>query len=250
MTLCQAHGVALSATDTIKNVAARQRPGFFDYVDYAGYSAVAHGGDRSAYDGQTKFGDFGSLSKARAPSFAINDAQRSFPSGHASLSFTGMAFLTAYLRRTFRIRKGVWFTIPAFVAALPLIVSAFIAISRVRDRKHNPDDISVGTAIGLLGSYLAWRNYDALINDRDALREDARRPGDRRRPASDSDYEAEQEDDATGATDQEEEEGGGAGGVSGDAPDVEQGGGGTSTKVSLMVDNQESKDDHRRPITV
>jgi membrane-associated phospholipid phosphatase len=169
--LCQALGVALAATNTIKNTAARQRPSFFDLTNYAGYHAAVHTNTPSAYaayDAGTVAGQLGSLSKALSTA-KLDDAQRSFPSGHASLSFSGMAFLVGLARTILRVRPGVWFSPRAFVACAPLVLAAFIAISRVRDRKHNPDDVSVGTALGILGGVLAWQQYAAEARARDAL---------------------------------------------------------------------------------
>ena len=61
-------GVALCATDTLKNAVGKHRPDFFYATDYAGYRAAVDSGDYSAYNAATTAGAFGSLSKARAPS--------------------------------------------------------------------------------------------------------------------------------------------------------------------------------------
>ena len=64
--------------------------------------------------------------------------------------------------RSLGIARGVHISLPALFSAMPLIVSAYIAISRVRDRWHNTDDVVIGCAIGILAGMLAWRHYVTL----------------------------------------------------------------------------------------
>jgi len=170
ITLVQSMGVALASTNTIKNVVGRQRPSFFDLVNYAGYTTALDTGNYNNYNTATTAGSLGDMSKVLlTDNHEIQDAQRSFPSGHASISFAGMSFLVGYFRWLLSVPKGKWFTLRAALSCAPLILSAFIAISRVRDRKHNPDDISIGTLLGLLGGLLSWYHYDSEKDIRDPL---------------------------------------------------------------------------------
>ena len=167
ISFAQAFGVALSATNVLKNAIARQRPSFFAMINYAGYADAISTQQSSEqwamYFAKTSSTDhesnyFGSLEKA-GPNISekvINDAQRSFPSGHSSISFAGLTWLVCLLRFFGKVKSGDFFSLRAFISTLPLILAAYIAVSRVRDRKHNVDDISVGAVIGVLGAILSW----------------------------------------------------------------------------------------------
>jgi membrane-associated phospholipid phosphatase len=175
----QAFGVALAATNVLKNAVARQRPSFFAMVNYAGYadaiSTPQSSSQWATYFSKTSSIDhesnyFGSLVKvgSNVPQRIIDDAQRSFPSGHSSLSFAGLTWLTGFIRYSFKVKAGDYFSVRAAMSCLPLILAAYIAVSRVRDRKHNVDDVSIGSMIGALGAILAWthlHNAEGRLND-------------------------------------------------------------------------------------
>jgi membrane-associated phospholipid phosphatase len=175
----QAFGVALAATNVLKNAVARKRPSFFAMVNYAGYadaiSTPQSSSQWATYFSKTSSIDhesnyFGSLVKvgSNVPQRIIDDAQRSFPSGHSSLSFAGLTWLAGFIRYSFKVKAGDFFSVRAAMSCLPLILAAYIAVSRVRDRKHNVDDVSIGSMIGALGAILAWthlHNAEGRLND-------------------------------------------------------------------------------------
>jgi len=179
LSFAQAFGVALAATNVLKNAVARQRPSFFAMVNYAGYADAIPTPQSSSqwatYFSKTSSTDhesnyFGSLVKvgSNVPQRIIDDAQRSFPSGHSSLSFAGLTWLAGFIRYSFKVKAGDYFSVRAAMSCLPLILAAYIAVSRVRDRKHNVDDVSIGSMIGALGAILAWthlHNAEGRLND-------------------------------------------------------------------------------------
>ena len=91
-----------------------------------------------------------SLGVTYAFKFSIN-AQRpngggqSFPSGHASVSFSAAEFM--------RKRYGWEYGVPAYAAA------SFVAYSRVESREHHPQDVVAGAGIGILSSYIFTKPY-------------------------------------------------------------------------------------------
>ena len=111
-----------------------------------------------------------------------NEPRKSFPSGHASVSFCSMTFLTIFfigkigLYRSFMMNTMessssylcqsatpgfVLFgkRILAMVAVLPMLFATFVASSRVHDDMHHPADIVAGSIIGMLCasfSYGLW----------------------------------------------------------------------------------------------
>ena len=74
-----------------------------------------------------------------------NGDDRSFPSAHASISFSSAEFM--------RKRYGWNYGIPAYVAA------AFVAYSRLESDQHYTRDVIAGAAIGIVSSYLFAEPY-------------------------------------------------------------------------------------------
>ncbi len=70
---------------------------------------------------------------------------RSFPSGHASISFAGATFL--------QMRYGWSHGIPAFLAA------AFVGYSRVESDEHWTKDVLGGAAIGIVSGLIFTSRY-------------------------------------------------------------------------------------------
>lgn len=157
--------VVFALTNAIKIAVGRQRPNFFALCNYQGYGdALKAGGsaaDLGAYWNATTPGAFGSLANCWGSQGNVWEGQKSFPSGHSSMSFGAMLFTALYLRAAFGIAANVHVTVPAIIAASPLIISSWVAISRVRDRWHNPDDIAVGSLIGIGSALVAWWHYRA-----------------------------------------------------------------------------------------
>ncbi len=74
-----------------------------------------------------------------------NGGSESFPSGHASISFSSAEFM--------RKRYGWEYGIPAYAAA------SFVAYSRVEGNYHYPRDVVAGAGIGILSSYIFTKPY-------------------------------------------------------------------------------------------
>lgn len=113
MVLFQALGLTLFLTSLSKVFFGRQRPNFFAFCDYKGYrNAVATGDfteyprafnwveficDSGSYFARTVPGVQGSIEFCEATPGEINESMFSHPSGHASLSFAGLGFLSLFL---------------------------------------------------------------------------------------------------------------------------------------------------------
>jgi membrane-associated phospholipid phosphatase len=74
-----------------------------------------------------------------------NGGHYSFPSEHASVSFSAAEFL--------RKRYGWEFGVPAYAAA------SFVAFSRVESNNHYSYDVIGGAAIGIVSSYIFTKPY-------------------------------------------------------------------------------------------
>ena len=100
-----------------------------------------------------------------------NGARKSFPSGHASLSFCGLGLLSLYLECKFGVsslrtwhpdsvsgtlvltqrRRTVVVGLERIISILcyaPIVVAGFIATSRIVDNKHFPADVVGGSILG------------------------------------------------------------------------------------------------------
>lgn len=97
-----------------------------------------------------------------------NDVRKSFPSGHASISFCGMALLSFFLEGRFGVSSlRMWQQdlasgefrltqlrpiqlerIVSICCYAPFLLAFFIAASRVADNKHFPADVVGGAVLG------------------------------------------------------------------------------------------------------
>ena len=152
----------LLATDALKNFIGSKRPNFFDLCNYAGaYSAAidTHNTTSPAwqlYDALTIAGAPGDAARCTAPEASVQDAMRSFPSGHSSLSFAGLGFLVFVLRGALGVKDGVRLSPAALASGAPLAIAAFVAATRVRDNWHREIDITAGAALGCVLASAAW----------------------------------------------------------------------------------------------
>ncbi|TFY81704.1 hypothetical protein EWM64_g2309 [Hericium alpestre] len=89
----------------------------------------------------------------------LNDGFRSFPSGHSSLSFAGLGFLSFYLAGKMHLFDKRGHAAKAWIALTPLSGAALVAISRTMDYRHHWHDVLVGSILGLVVSYFAYRQY-------------------------------------------------------------------------------------------
>ncbi|WVQ85983.1 hypothetical protein IAT38_008151 [Cryptococcus sp. DSM 104549] len=88
--------------------------------------------------------------------FLLDDGFKSFPSGHSSLSFAGLAFLSLFLAGKMHLYDVRGHRTRAWAALAPLLGGAMVAISRTEDNRHHWQDVLVGS---LLGTFIAWVSY-------------------------------------------------------------------------------------------
>jgi len=86
----------------------------------------------------------------------LKDGFRSFPSGHASLSFAGLGFLSFYLAGKLHLFDERGHTAKAWISLVPLMGAALVTITRTMDNRHHWQDVLIG---GLLGFFLSWFAY-------------------------------------------------------------------------------------------
>lgn len=89
----------------------------------------------------------------------MHEGRRSFPSGHSSTAFAGMAFLSLFLaglthswcfsqvspaRSLSSTRLG-----RLFITLLPIAYATWVAVSRLEDYRHHKEDVIVGSLLGI-----------------------------------------------------------------------------------------------------
>jgi len=100
------------------------------------------------------------------------DGRQSFPSGHSSLAFSSMVFLSLYVAGKLMIYRSHTGSLVAkgIIVVTPIALAMFIAISRVVDYHHDFSDIIAGSLIGAgigLMAYFMW--YPSLFSKRPDL---------------------------------------------------------------------------------
>lgn len=140
-------------TDVLKNWVANLRPDF-----------LARCGPRSG----TKTNVLVGLDVCTAPlgQAVLIDGLRSTPSGHSSISFAGLLYLSYWLSGQFKLpqtRQPVW---KPLVCGLPLFLATYIALSRTQDYRHHFADIIFGSTLGIsFASFSYFRYFNTFASE-------------------------------------------------------------------------------------
>lgn len=97
--------------------------------------------------------------------YILQDGFKSFPSGHASVSFAGLFYLSLYLAAKLHVldAKGeVWRT---FLVMVPTLGAALITGTRIMDARHHPFDVISGAMLGVLVSWASYRQYFPPVSE-------------------------------------------------------------------------------------
>ncbi|KAF8127586.1 PAP2-domain-containing protein [Boletus edulis] len=89
----------------------------------------------------------------------LENGWRSFPSGHSSLAFAGLGFLTFYLAGKLRLFDTRGHASKVWLSLAPLGLACYIALSRTMDYRHHWEDVLAGSALGLGVAYFCYRQY-------------------------------------------------------------------------------------------
>jgi len=96
----------------------------------------------------------------------VSEGRKSFPSGHASMAFSGLSFASAAVAERLAVfgakrKKNAKKNQPApawrlVAAAAPVALALAVSVSRVTDYMHHVEDVVGGGMIGLAAAWAAW----------------------------------------------------------------------------------------------
>ncbi|KAJ1647053.1 hypothetical protein J3B02_001025 [Coemansia erecta] len=138
-----AMGLNNVATNILKNAVGRPRP---DFIDRCQPSITE--------DPPLKLVDYRVCTQTDLD--YLHEGMRSFPSGHASLSFCGLTFAALYLASHLRYNDQRGHAYKTLAFYIPLFCASLIAISRTADYHHHWQDVLAGS---LMGAFIGWFSY-------------------------------------------------------------------------------------------
>lgn len=141
-------GLTGSLTQVVKVTVGRPRPDLLDRCQPQAGSADA-----------PVYGLVTSAICTTSDHARLKDGFRSFFSGHSSLSFAGLGFLSFYLAGKMHLFDERGHTGKAWIAMTPLTGALLVAISRTMDYRHHWQDVLIGSIVGLVLSYFSYRQY-------------------------------------------------------------------------------------------
>ncbi|KAL1796303.1 hypothetical protein ACET3X_004843 [Alternaria dauci] len=97
--------------------------------------------------------------------YILQDGFKSFPSGHSSVSFAGLFYLSIYLAGKLHVldAKGeVW---RSFCVMVPALGAALITGTRIMDARHHPFDVLSGALLGILVAWGSYRQYFPPVSE-------------------------------------------------------------------------------------
>jgi membrane-associated phospholipid phosphatase len=154
--LIQSILISMAIYNTIKIYAGRPRPCFFALCKYKGYDIALETNNFTSYFSETIPGIPGNIAYCTGSDSEIEDSLKSFPSGHAGLSFASMTFTFLLINYIIGSKKAYFSSIVGIISLGFLYLSGWIALSRPKDKEHNYDDITVGALIGIVTSSIVF----------------------------------------------------------------------------------------------
>lgn len=87
----------------------------------------------------------------------ILEGLRSTPSGHSSLAFSGLHYITLWMCVQFEVFASQFHIWKMLACTAPEWVAIWIALSRTQDYRHHFGDILMGGLLGVVVSHLMYK---------------------------------------------------------------------------------------------
>jgi len=166
LTLATAVGLTIGFVDFSKALFGRFRPDFLSRcnIDYSKVDEIV----ASTYSigglpvGENRLFDLSICSNNNTK--VLDEGRRSFPSGHASSSFSSFMILSLFIAgrlRVFNNRFCIW---RLLLSSLPLFGAIYIVSTRYQDNLHHWSDLLAGTIIGCLISVIVYHFFYPPLN--------------------------------------------------------------------------------------
>ncbi|CDH50022.1 pap2-domain-containing protein [Lichtheimia corymbifera JMRC:FSU:9682] len=146
--LCLSLSMCCMLTSVTKITVGRPRP---DFIDRCQPPADAH----DPIFGMSNY----TICTTPMDTHMMIDGFKSFPSGHSSFSFAGLAYLAFYIAGKMQMFDERGHTYKGFIFAFPIIGALLVAISRTSDYRHHWQDVFVGSLLGFGCAFFAYRQY-------------------------------------------------------------------------------------------
>jgi len=153
---------ANSVTSVLKIKVSRARPIALYHCNYLGYKTAVDSGNFTAYSSLATFGKVGDVSNCWDQN-NMEDAWSSFPSGHASFSFSSMVYVFFLVRKVVQVPDSEFFSWKSAFSFIPIVISTWIAVTRVIDWKHHVEDVLTGALIGIACAMFSWWNTEYIL---------------------------------------------------------------------------------------
>ncbi|KAL4177557.1 hypothetical protein KRP22_002489 [Phytophthora ramorum] len=156
LSLFQSMALATLLAQFVKNITGRFRPSFYHMCKW-NYDEV--------WDGVTNLCTDAAGEK---------EGRKSFPSGHASFAWATMLVLTVYLLGRSRLNcenrsnstlRGGKKSLMLFMCCAPILLAAWVSVTRCIDNWHHYSDILAGSVIGAASALFAFNyNYGSIFS--------------------------------------------------------------------------------------
>ncbi|KAI3405805.2 hypothetical protein KGF56_001412 [Candida oxycetoniae] len=99
----------------------------------------------------------------------LSDGMKSTPSGHSSMAFAGLVYLSLWLIGQFKLinRQNELDNKLVFliIVCLPILLASYIGLSRTQDYRHHFFDVCFGSGLGIVFAVVSYFKYFRTLSD-------------------------------------------------------------------------------------
>jgi diacylglycerol diphosphate phosphatase/phosphatidate phosphatase len=95
----------------------------------------------------------------RGSAHKIREGRKSFPSGHASMSFAGLGYAALFLAGQLGLFDGRSYAYQLPLVAALYVLAGLVSVTRIMDFRHHWQDVCTGAVLGTFVSWVCYRMY-------------------------------------------------------------------------------------------